>query len=180
MSSPNDDRDNWLAMQYVLGELSETEQQAFEDRLADDLAACEAVTRASRLLLTAREVLAESQPVPVLIAPATPVLVAPAAAPIKPPRNSWLVVVVSSAAMAMLCLLGLQAPVKTANVATLTGRDPAAAELVSLWHSGMSVADSESDDLDELADAAGDVAVPGWMLAAVSFEADGPNNVQEN
>lgn len=179
MSSPNDDRDNWLAMQYVLGELSETEQQAFEDRLAGDLAACEAVTRASRLLLTAREALVQSQPAPALVAPAVPVLVAPAT-PIKPQHNSWLVVIVSSAAVALLCLLGLQTPTKTADVARLTGRDPAAAELVSLWHSGMSVADSESDDLDELADAAGDVAVPGWMLAAVSFEADGPDNFQEN
>lgn len=172
MSSPNDDRDNWLAMQYVLGELSETEQLAFEDRLATDLAACEAVTRASRLLLTAREVLAESRPAPVHVAPVV--------LPAKPQRNSWLVVVVSSAAVAMLCLLGLRAPSKTESVARLTGRDPAAAELVSLWHSGMAVVDSESDDIDELADAAGDVAVPGWMLAAVSFEADGSKDVQEN
>lgn len=172
MSSPNDDRDDWLAMQYVLGELSESEQQAFEDRLADDLAACEAVMRASRLLLTTREVMTEAQPAPVLVAVAT--------SPIKPQRNSWLVVVVSSAAVAMLCLLGLQTPTKTVGVARLTGHDPAAAELVSLWHSGMAAADSDADELDELADAAGDVAVPGWMLAAVSFEADGPDNVQEN
>ena len=41
--TPNGDSLNWLAVQYVLGELSESELLAFEDRLETDLAVCEAV-----------------------------------------------------------------------------------------------------------------------------------------
>jgi len=175
MSSAFDDPLDWLAIQYVLGELSETEQQTFEERLANDLIACEAVMRASRLVLTVRNVAVEPS------APRQPApSIAPAISSVKPPRNSWLVVMAASAAVAILCLLGSQIPLNSSGTPRLAGRDPAAAELVSLWRSGMATADSDSDDLDELADAAGDVAVPGWMLAAVSFEADGPNNVQEN
>ena len=77
-----------------------------------------------------------------------------------------------------------RAPGRSPRGTEVAGRDRGAAELVSLWRSGMNAGEAESDDADDLTDATGDVAVPGWMLAAVSFEAaavDGPSEkVQEN
>lgn len=59
--APNvDDRLSWLAMQYVLGELSDADRDQFEIRLADDLAACEAVAQASRLQLALQAAIASS------------------------------------------------------------------------------------------------------------------------
>jgi anti-sigma factor RsiW len=40
---------DWLAFRYVAGELSSDETAAFEQRLADDQAACDAVVRAMQL-----------------------------------------------------------------------------------------------------------------------------------
>lgn len=175
MSSVDEQR-NWLAMQYVLGELSESERAAFEERLADDLAVCEAVTSASRLVLTARAALSEPNVDLVSVAGASRGRVVAGST-----RGSWLAVVVTSAALVLLCLCAIPSPKRT-DVVSL---DPAAAELVSLWRSGTSLGDDESDDMEELADPAGDAAVPGWMLAAVSFEApettDAPTEkLQEN
>ena len=178
-----DEHQNWLAMQYVLGELSESERDAFEERMSNDLAICEAVTLASRLVLTARAALGEE--------PACRVdqLTRPASVPdhsisaTHSSRSSWLAVTVVSVAMALLCLFALQLPDRSPNGTEVARRDPAAAELVSLWRSGMNSGEADSDDADELTDATGDVAVPGWMLAAVSLEAaaDGPSEkVQEN
>ena len=177
MSSVDEQR-NWLAMQYVLGELSDSDSAAFEERLADDLATCEAVTSASRFVLTARAALSEPTIdfVAVAVAGASRGRVVAGSS-----RGSWLAVAATTAALVLLCLCAIPSPKRT-DVASL---DPAAAELVSLWRSGTSLGDDESDDLEELADPAGDVAVPGWMLAAVSFEApettDAPSEkLQEN
>ena len=153
---------NWLAMQYVLGELSESDCAAFEERLADDLALCEAVTAASRFVLTARMALSETQVYLVSVAGSSRSQVVASSS-----RGSWLAVAVTTVALALLCLCAIPSPNRT-DVASL---DPSAAELVSLWRSGMSLGDDESDDMEELTDTTGDIAVPGWMLAAVSFEA---------
>ena len=175
MSSVDEHR-NWLAMQYVLGELSESDCAAFERRLADDLVLCEAVTSASRLVLTARAALSEPTVDLVSVAGSSRSQIVAGST-----RGSWLAVAVTTVALALLCLCAIPSPSRT-DVARL---DPAAAELVSLWRSGMSLGDDESDDLEELTDTTGDVAVPGWMLAAVSFEApettDAPSEkLQEN
>ena len=59
-------------------------------------------------------------------------------------------------------------------------------ELVSLWRTGMQVIDVELDDADgDSQETASDVAVPGWLLAAVSLEKNGvdegqPEDVQDN
>jgi hypothetical protein len=46
--NPNDDLD-WLAFLYANGELSAEDAVAFETRLSEDLAACEALARAARI-----------------------------------------------------------------------------------------------------------------------------------
>ncbi len=184
MSSSVDEHRSWLAMRYVLGELSESDRNAFEVRMADDLTICEAVTAASRLLLATRAALElddepsatraglETRPGHSRIVSGHSI------------RGSWLAFAATSVAMAVLCAFALQVPVRSPQGSNVAGRDPVAAELVSLWRSGMNAGDAESDDPDDVTDASGDVAVPGWMLAAVSFEAgavDGPSEkVQEN
>jgi hypothetical protein len=164
MSQPIAEHLNWLALQYVLGELSESDRSTFELRLADDLQACEAVVAATRLAMTLQ---------------AATSIVAPAA--VMPVRSksltgAWLAIGMTSAAMALSCLLVFRTP---------TPATPSsAAQLVSLWHAEADAGDEDSDDGDDLMDAAGDVAVPGWMLAAVSLESprsDEPaDDVKEN
>ena len=52
---------NWLAVRYVSGELEESENREFEQRLADDQAACEAVASAVRTTLAVQAAF-ETQP----------------------------------------------------------------------------------------------------------------------
>ena len=149
----SNDNLNWLALQYVLGELPDAERDAFEARLAGDPSLCEAVTTASRLVLTARAAL-EPQ---VLLARATE----------RSNRSSWLAVAATSVSVAVVGLFALQVSLPKPRPA-----NPAAAELVSLWQSGTGD-EAETDEPDsDMADGAGDVSVPSWMLAAVSLAED--------
>ena len=45
----HDEDMNWLAFQYISGEMSSEEAQAFEQVLDDNVAACEAVSQALTL-----------------------------------------------------------------------------------------------------------------------------------
>lgn len=166
------DEQNWLALRYVLDELPDAERDSFEQRLVDDPSLCEAVMKASRLVLTSRAAL---QPEVSLAAPA-----ADRTGPSR--RSSWLAICAASISAAVMALFALQISLSTRPSTSVAHHDPAAAELVSLWHSG-SGDDSEADDADgDLADGPGDVSVPGWMLAAVSLESanDPGDKVQEN
>lgn len=174
MSVDNNDRD-WLAMQYVLGGLSDAERNAFEERLPTDLQLCEAVTAASRLVLTAHAALeANSSSISIRRDSRR-----------RTSGRSWSALVVTAAAMAMALLLVVRIPVKSPTDARVANDSPQAAELVSLWRSGSNANDDDSDDMDDVIDDAADVAVPSWMLAAVSIEAghaiNAPSDqVQEN
>lgn len=149
----SNDNLNWLALQYVLGELPDSERDAFESRLAEDPSLCEAVTAASRLVLTARAALEPE----VVLTRATE----------RPHHSSWLAVVATSVSVAVVGLFASQVSLPKPRPA-----DPAAAELVSLWQSGNGY-EAETDDLDgDVADGSGDVSVPSWMLAAVSLAED--------
>ncbi|MDB5343272.1 MAG: hypothetical protein JWP89_1649 [Schlesneria sp.] len=174
MSVDSNDRD-WLAMQYVLGELSDTERNAFEERLPSDVDLCEAVTAASRLMLTAHAAI-EANSSSISIRRDSNRLT---------PGRSWSAVVATATAMAMALLLVVRIPVKSPTDGRVANDSPQAAELVSLWRSGSDSSDDDSDDVDDIMDDAADVAVPSWMLAAVSIEAghaiNAPSDqVQEN
>jgi len=179
MSLPVDEQRDWLALQYVLGELSDADREAFEERLADDLAACESVAAASRLVLTVRAA-ASAKGVP-SVGPAS---TADSRSQTKSAFSAWLSVVVASAAMALLCLFATQTPVNPPSNSDVASVDHAAAELVSLWRSGMDADEGDVDDMDEGLDSSSEDAVPGWMLAAVSLETPGidgtSEKVQEN
>lgn len=153
MSSKVDENLNWLAMQYVLDELPVAEREAFESRLAEESAACEAVMAASRLMLTAQSMSKELN------------VGHPVSKSRRSSRAAWTAFAVACVAVTVLCLFPFVPADKVESVANL---DPAAVELVSLWRTG-DVPEVDSDEVDESDD--DDVAVPGWMIAAVSLEA---------
>ena len=179
MSSVDNHDRNWLAMQYVLGELSDNERTAFEERLPTDLELCEAVTAASHLLLTAQ---AARTPADVVSSHLTQV----PTRTVSKSHRSLFAVVVATAAMALAVLLVVRLPHGSHQGANLvSNQNPQAAELVSLWQSGLDPDNEDSDDLEDDLVSAADVAVPSWMLAAVSIEAGatlhGPSDkIQEN
>lgn len=169
---------NWQAQQYVLGEMSAEELAAFESRLANDEAACEAVVAASALVLALQAAVPDTS-VPRLVE-SEPVCLgsAPSERPLSERRNPWMSVAALTMSLAALLCLGL---VQVPTGPSMASRDTVdAAALVSLWHTGM-VDDAEDvDDSEDALDPAGSVAVPGWMLAAVSIEAGANDPVQEN
>ena len=163
--TPNRDSLNWLAVQYVLGELPESDQFAFEERLATDSAACEAVAEATRLTLTLQSAVAD------VVTVAASEVAAPGVRLAKTtPRGSWLALAGATTAAAGLLAamsLGPNGP-RQDQVARV---DRSASELVSLWRTGSSAAETDADESDvEAAEASPDVAVPNWLFAAVSLE----------
>ncbi len=167
------DRDslNWLAVQYVLGELPESEQFAFEERLSTDSAACEAVAEATRLTMTLQSAVAD-----------VAVVTTPGVRSAKTtPRGSWLAL--AGATTAAACLLAAMSLGPNGPRQDQLARvDRSASELVSLWRIGSSAVETDADESDvEVAEANPDVAVPNWLFAAVSLEQGKPTEeLQEN
>lgn len=162
--SPSDDPLNWMAVQYVLGELPEADAAAFEERLATDLVACEAVSQATRLTMTLQVAAAELQQA-----------VVPTGRPVRHPQHrSWVALAgVASVAASLLAALWLipAGPVET----QLARHDRSASELVSLWRMSSAAAAAEVPEADvELIESGSEVAVPNWLLAAVSLEQTKP------
>ena len=173
--TPNSDSLNWLAVRYVLGELSESELLAFEERLATDLAVCEAVADAARLTLTL-QVAAADWPVSPVCATNSPRMLPDATVHSSKttPRGSWLVLAgATTAAAALLAAMSL-GPASSPST-QLARVDRSASELVSLWRTGSAVAELDLDDADvEVAESGAEVAVPDWLFAAVSLEQPNP------
>lgn len=175
MKSNGDGELNWLATRYVLGELSVAEHAAFESRLADDVAACEAVASASRLVLAGQRAMSSGT------VPASTSSLEPAgrgrptpAALTRSVRGAWSVVAVASAAIAVACLFLVRSPREENSVVVDASKvvSPSPAELVSLWRSGTDSVVVEPEEI-EIEPGDDDMAVPGWMLAAVSLEVRG-------
>jgi anti-sigma factor RsiW len=209
MTLSMDEHLNWLAVQYVLGELPMAECAAFEDRLADDPLACEAVMAASRMVLAAQAALAESASDAIGNASVQAENALQTAS-----HGSWM------AFTAAVTAAGVLWGVFALQIQNPAGPSPSStAELVSLWRTGIPTTDAPSDDAEtELTDASAEAAVvatpirdregseagsnarssesrslmlaalddvPHWMLAAVSIESEGeidgaPEKLQEN
>ena len=169
--TPNGDSLNWLAVQYVLGELSESELLAFEERLETDLAVCEAVAAAVRLTFILQVAVADSPVVPAFATNPPRVLPDATVHSFKTtPRGSWLVLAGATTAAAVLLAAMSLGPASSPST-QLARVDRSASELVSLWRTGSAVAELEIDDADvELAESGTEVAVPDWLFAAVSLE----------
>lgn len=173
--TPNRDSLNWLAVQYVLDELSENELLAFEERLAVDLVACEAVAEAARLTLTLQVAAADSPVVAACTTNSPRVLPDATVHSSKTtPRGSWLVLAgATTAAAALLAAMSL-GPASSPST-QLARVDRSASELVSLWRAGSAAAELNIDDAEvELVESRSEVAVPDWLFAAVSLEQPNP------
>ena len=157
MSSNGDDQLNFLAMRYVLGELSESDRDAFEARLVDDLAACEAVAEASLLRLNINAALAE-----------TKIEVRPHQISNAVSSRSLFAVGTSISTVACLVLAMTVWPIGINDPGV--SRSPVV-ELAARWRTAMKPADVELDESeDELQDVSADIAVPDWLFAALSVE----------
>jgi ferric-dicitrate binding protein FerR (iron transport regulator) len=170
MPSNVDAQLTWLATRYVLGELSEADRATFEQRLADDLVACEAVVEASRLKSGLRAALAKLEPGEPVHRASMMFL-----------RRSQLAV--GTVVTAVACLLVVSLIQWPANLLdqTLSHSGAESVELVVRWRTGMNFNDVEVDDADDDShESAADMAIPGWMLAGVSLQQDpapdGSNN----
>lgn len=146
MMSSEGDELNWLATQYVLGELPDTECDAFEQRLITDLAACEAVASATKLLATVH--CADSSPHPV-----TPATSLPSTTRTKP---HWPVI---SSTVVALSLVG------TAFWFSSPATPPAGSE-VTMLNADEDLGDADLDEPDDEAP----LTIPEWLIAGVSLE----------
>jgi anti-sigma factor RsiW len=169
--APGADSLNWLAVQYVLGELPESEMTAFEERLASDSVACEAVAAAAQFTLTLQAAVTDS-PVAVTCEMATS-RVSPAGAAQSAktaPRGSWLALAGAATAAAGLLAAMSLGPSGTRQD-QLVRLDRSASDLVSLWRTGAAADETDADEPDvEGVETSHDVAVPNWLFAAVSLE----------
>jgi hypothetical protein len=174
----------WLAFCYIADELSADEAEVFEERLAADQEAREAVARAVEL----------SQAVAAL--PRETVCPSPAASPWRR-RLAWMTVGATAACLAFAVWLlnsHLTGPGPAPHDVPLANgpgveelpvsvvEDPAAGRLLALWshsadvvNSVLALRPSEPAETNaefepiEVAEV-DNLAVPGWMLAAVSTE----------
>lgn len=150
---------DWLAQQYVLGELSERDAAGFEACLANDETACVALAQATQLVLSLQAVAAPR----------------PLAVPVRTPDRFGRQLV-ALAAVAACCLFTVLAwsPAPSSSPRLVRAEIIQAKELVNRWRIGRSLLGSATmvDDDDIIADA-GDRA-PSWMLAAVSIEQQKP------
>jgi len=159
---------DWLAEQFVLGELPPLEEEAVASRLSEDDALAAAVACASRLVAAVRAAGVASP--------------ASVAEPPPQPRHGrlpsrWLLVAAGATAAAVAWLVWPTPPDRPAGPPTGAG----SAALVALWRAAD---DTNASDSESSADDGGldePDSVPGWMLAAVSLDAaDGDLEVLEN
>jgi hypothetical protein len=189
---------DWLAFQYVSGELSEHDSVVFEEQLAKDPASCEAVARQvmifeSVVLLTstAPEASRNLLAVPHATPPAQTVAARPAARVSRTDRSTqsssarWVGVVITAACLAIVVWAGSSVSPKPQSLAVLDtqpgSRLTASDELLGYWvdikqdldqpSDMLNLLSVQGDELWELSSDDADIAgefVPGWMLAAVS------------
>lgn len=155
---------DWLAFCYVAGEMSAEEFEGFEDRLATDQVAREAVAGAVKL----------SQAV--ALASAVP-NVRTVSLPDSQDgrwrrRTGWTVVSAVAACLAlMLTLNAWQHP----DPIDLQMADAEASRLVEVWVESQAGTDDQdalplNGDLDDVGD--DDLSVPDWLLAAVATDSE--------
>ncbi len=179
MSTEKNDPLEWLAFQYISEELTDEEVLAFEDQLAEDQDAREAVARAVELTQTVSAVskideCRVGQPINT--------------SAIQKQARWWqrvaLLATALAACFALVLIYQATRPSDGENGPRFGLNDrPISADLVSAWVStGMEIESAgdevfarANDDEDELPDAAladelndVDVATPDWMVAAIS------------
>ncbi len=155
---------DWLAFCYVAGEMSAEEFEGFEDRLATDQNAREAVVRAVKL----SQAVALSSAVP-YVRTASP---RDSLDRRWRRRSGWTVVSAVAACLAlMLTLNAWQHP----DPLGVQMADAEASRLVEVWVESQAGTDDQdvlplNGDLEDMGD--DDLSVPGWLLAAVAMDGE--------
>ncbi len=177
-SDAADDSLMWWATRYVLGDLAPAEIDAWEARLLNEEAACLAVAEAARLILglqTALQIPAASEPPPVAVAQ----LVKTTRTGRRTPAGPTLAMLLTSAvAVVFAASLNWSTPSPVID-------DGSAVTLVEMWRDGERVAptagsDAEMDEVAEAYPVGDEVAVPNWLLAAVSLERSQKNRADDD
>ncbi|MDZ4687154.1 MAG: hypothetical protein SH850_18915 [Planctomycetaceae bacterium] len=174
-SSPTTNDLDWLAEQYVLGELSAEDAARFEAALADSPAACEAVVAASRLVLSLQTVGWAVPTTTTVTSPAKELVGTAHPTDRRSGRLGRQLVAIAAVAACCLVLVLAWSPVRpTTADRQVRAEVIQARELMDHWRGGRSfagplIASEEDDEAADLGDAA-----PSWMLAAVSIEKQKP------
>lgn len=169
LSTPDPESDlDWLAFQYLAGELSPADAAAFEDRLACDRHACEAVAR----MMQTVDALAVAVPA---VAPRSSALSRPAT---SAPSRRPVLALVSTACLIAVGLFLMQSAQDPGPAPR--GGDRRVHELVSLW--AETAVDADAPEAERSVDTDdSDLSVPGWMMSAVEYEArEGEPEMEEN
>ncbi len=166
-----DDESQWLAFQYVSGELSADDAESFELSMLENPALCDAVAEASLICCAVRNATANSPSVNNESETSAPAECLPELARTSVQhvnRGMWatLVSVCCCAVVALLVSNFAPTPSDQLQVAVQQGQSDAE-QLVDVWIDGASVfSDNELDDL-ETSD--NDLEVPDWLMTAVAM-----------
>lgn len=167
---------DWLANRYVTRELSTDETAAFEEQLASDEAACDAVARAMTLNLA----VVAAFDTPTFDTPTFAATVVVAQPSVVVPSRLAASVITALAATA-IAAAGVALMVETGNptrngLAHKEGAD----RIVAAWVHGEAARNNFDDDdmLDSNDDS--DLDPPDWMLAALTVEPNDDDEIRDN
>ena len=164
----------WLAMRYVLGELSDEQAETFEAAMSEDVALCEVVLQAT-LLNSAIALAHESPPseMTVLARITRDESPVPVIATERPVFARFGVFAATAAmVLAVLAMVMLQNSPQTEE---LTNDDDATAEMLAmlLHNSASAEMSSEIDEISFPDDSVSSLIAPEWLLTAVDLDSAG-------
>ncbi|MBI1346519.1 hypothetical protein GC163_09540 [bacterium] len=163
---PAKDQTSWLCWQYVLGELSPTETASFESQLEHDWQLAEQVATAVTALANLQQAVSPA-PLPMSATVSSSNTVHQP----RQPVSHWSMI----AALSLACLTVGTTLYSTSGRSTLESpvASHAAVRLVHLWRDGSQhVRPTLAADIEDSTTSLDvePVAVPSWMIAAVSLE----------
>ncbi|MEZ6033299.1 MAG: hypothetical protein R3C17_09415 [Planctomycetaceae bacterium] len=167
---PEHHETQWLAMQYVLGDLTDEQTEQFELAMVEDVTLCESVLMATRL--SAGIVQAYDSQLPFQSATRS----VPKAESPPRPRFVRFSVFAATAALTMVVILlvtfgGSAQPILTAAHDDATADDATADALAMLLNNApANEISSEFDELIEADDSISSLVAPAWLLTAVDLD----------
>lgn len=168
---PDGDDVQWLAMRYVLGELSDEQAETFEAAMLEDVALCEAVLQAT--LLNSAVALAyqsKHSVMPVLAGVAGDESVLPVRATDRSSFASFGVFAATTAmVLAVMAMVWMQ---NFPQAELLASEDDATADMLAmlLRNSSSSDLSSEVDEFSPTDDSVTSLVAPEWLLTAVDLD----------
>lgn len=168
---PDADDAQWVALRYVLGELSDEQAETFENAMAEDAALCEAVLQAT-LLSSTIAVVYESQKStgPVLIDITSD---KSSRAFVASDRSSFVRFGVFTATAAMILVVLAMVMLQSSPEAKLLASDEdATADMLAMLLDNSSASDfnGEFDEFGSTDDSVSSLVAPEWLLTAVDLD----------